>query len=147
MRVVGDTEFADIVRRSNGQRTFEGIKFVLMHASAMHVDEDVWRCPYEQQCGDHRGLSDTKRLVDTSGVLNVAAKYTALRGRREKRALGRDEAAGWALTHDVIKHSDGLEDPLVVISSAAEVGVEGCKVNDCSKVDNQWRASRQDEPR
>jgi hypothetical protein len=94
-----------------------------------------------------RGLSDTKRLVDTSGVLNVTAKYAALRGRCEERALDRDEAAGWALMHDVVEQSDGLENSPIVISSTAEVGVEGCEVNNCSKVDNQWRASRQDEPR
>jgi hypothetical protein len=94
-----------------------------------------------------RGLSNTKRLVDTSGVLNVTAKYAALRCRCEERALDRDEAAGWALMHDVIEQSDGLEDPLIVISSAAEVDVEGYEVNDWSKVYNQWRASRQDEPR
>lgn len=81
-------------------------------------------------------VSDAKRLVDTSGVIDVTTKRGTLRLLSEEGALDRYESAGRALTHDVIQHSNGLDNASVVRVGTTEITVEGGEIDDSSESDD-----------
>lgn len=123
--VVGCQKSLDLrlVSESRNSHNSSGQRARLPEGTVSHVSVD-------DQTVTTRVVSDTERLVNTSGVFDVTTKGAALRGRGEEGALDGDQASGGSLTHDVVEHRDSLEDAGIVRGLTAQISVESREVDD-----------------